>query len=117
MSFNFMAAVTSVVILEPSKNKISHITIVSSWMCDEVMEPDARILVFWSFKPIFKSSSYTFTKRRFSSLLSSIRVVSSAYLRLLIFLLTILFPACASFSLALLMMYAAYKLNKQGDNI
>ena len=45
------------------------------------------------------------------------RVVSSAYLRLLIFLLAILIPACASSSPAFLMMYSAYKLNKQGDNI
>ena len=36
------------------------------------------------------------------------------YLRLLIFLLAILIPACASSSLA---SYSAYKLNKQGDNI
>ena len=44
-------------------------------------------------------------------------VVSSAYLRLLIFLLEILIAACASSSPAFLMMYSAYKLNKQGDNI
>ena len=43
--------------------------------------------------------------------------VSSAYLRLLIFLLAILIPACASSSPVFLMMYSAYKLNKQGDNI
>ena len=45
------------------------------------------------------------------------RVVSSAYLSLLIFLLAILIPACASSSPAFCMMYSAYKLNKQGDNI
>ena len=45
------------------------------------------------------------------------RVVSSAYLRLLIFLPAILIPACASSSPGFLMMYSAYKLNKQGDNI
>ena len=44
-------------------------------------------------------------------------VVVSAYLRLLIFLPAILTPACASFSPAFLMMYSAYELNKQGDNI
>jgi len=49
--------------------------------------------------------------------LSAIRVVSSAYLRLLILLLKILIPACASSSLAFLMMSSAYKLNKLGDNI
>ena len=81
------------------------------------MGPNAMILVFWmlSFKPTFSLFSFTFT---FSSYLpSAIRVESSAYLRLLIFLPAILIPACASSSPAFLMMYCAYKLNKQGDNI
>ena len=56
-------------------------------------------------------------KVRSSSSLSAIRVVSSAYLRLLIFLPAILIPFCASSSPAFLMMYSAYKLNKEGDNI
>ena len=64
------------------------------------------------------SSSLTFVKRLFrSSSLFAIRLVSSAYQRLLIFLLIILIPACDSSSPAFLMMYSAYKLNKQGDNI
>ena len=78
------------------------------------------IFVFWmlSFKPTFWLSSFTFIKRLLnSSSLSAIRVVSSAYLRLLIFLLAILIPACASSSPAFCRMYFAYKLNKQGDNI
>ena len=76
------------------------------------------IFIFWmlSFKPTFSLSSFTFINRLFISLLSAIRVVSSAYLRLLIFLLEILIPACASSSLAFRMMYSAYKLNKQGDS-
>ena len=41
--------------------------------------------------------------------------MSSAYLRLLIFLLAILIPACAFSSPAFLMMYSVYKLNKQSD--
>ena len=83
------------------------------------MGPDAMILVFWmlSFKPTFPLSSFTFIKRLVSSLLSAIRVVSSSYLRLLIFLPAILIPACVSSSPAFHMMYSAYKLNKQGDNI
>ena len=44
-------------------------------------------------------------------------MVSSAYLWLLIFLLAILIPACASSSPVFHMRYSAYKLNKQGDNI
>ena len=77
------------------------------------------ILVFCmlSFKPTFALSSFTFIKRLFSSSsLYAIRVVSSAYL-LLIFLPAILIPASASSSQAFLMMYIAYKLNKQGNNI
>ena len=80
------------------------------------MGPDVMILVFWmlSFKPTFSLSSFTFIK---SSSLSAIRMVSFAYLRLLIFLPAILIPTCASSSPAFLMMYSACKLNKQGDNI
>src|SRR5574339_627571 len=67
-----------------------------------------------SFKPTFSLSSFTFIKRLFSSSsLSALRVVSSAYLRLLIFLLAILIPACASSSSAFHMMYSAYKLNNR----
>ena len=70
-----------------------------------------------SFKPTFSLSSFTFSKRLFSSSsLSAIRVVSSAYLRLLILLLEILISTCVSSSPAFLLMYSAYKLNKQGDN-
>ena len=84
------------------------------------MGPDAMIFIFWmlSCKPTFSLFSFTFIKRLFSSsLLSAIRVVSSAYLRLLIFLPAILIPACASSSPEFLMMYSAYTLKKQGDNI
>ena len=71
-----------------------------------------------SFKPAFSFSTFTFIRRIFSSSsLSAVRVVSSAYVKLLIFLLAIVIPACASSSLALHMMYSAYKLNKQGNNI
>ena len=43
--------------------------------------------------------------------------MSSAYLRLFIFLPAILIPAYTSSSPMFLMMYCAFKLNKQGDNI
>ena len=52
-----------------------------------------------------------------STFVFAIRVMSSAYVRLLIFLQTILILACASSSLAFNMMYSAYKLNNQGDDI
>ena len=107
----------SAVIWEP-KN-IKSLT-VSPSICHEVIGLDAMILVFWmlSFKPTFSLFFFTLIKRLFSSsLLSAIRVVSSAYLRLLIFLLAILIPACASSSPAFFIMYSACKLNKQGDNL
>ena len=54
------------------------------------------------FKPIFSRFSFTFIKKLFSSSsLSVLRVASFAYLKLLIFLLGILIPACAWFQLVL----------------
>ena len=94
--------------------------IVSPSIRHEVMGPDTMILVFCmlSFKLKFSLSSFTFTKKLFSSSsLLPLRVVSSAYLRLLIFLPEILIPTSASSSQAFLTMYSSYKLNKQGDNI
>ena len=70
--------------------------IVSPSICHEVMGLDAMILVFCmlSFKSTFSLSSFTFIKRLFSSSsFSAIKVVSSAYLRLLIFLPAMLIPA------------------------
>ena len=63
------------------------------------MGPDAMILGFFNveFKASFSFSlpSYILIKSIFSfSSLSAIRVVSSAYLRLFIFLPAILIPAC-----------------------
>ena len=87
----------SAVILEPPKLKSDTVSTVSPSILHEMMGPDAMILVLWmlSFKPTFSRSYFTFIKSLFSSsLLSAIRVVSSAYLRLLIFLLAILIPAC-----------------------
>ena len=121
MSFNFMAAVTIYSDFgAPQKIKYLTVSIASLPIYHEVMGSDAMILVFWmlSFKPTFSLSSFTFIKRLFrSSSLSVIRVMSSVYMRLLTFLPVILILAYASFRLAFLMMYSAYKLYKQGDNI
>ena len=100
----------SEVILEPRKMTSDTVSTVSLSISHEVMGRNAMILVFWmlSFKPTFSLSSVTFIKRLFScSSLSAIRVVSSAYLRLLIFLPAILVPTCASSSPAFLTMYSA----------
>ena len=122
VSFNFMVAVTICSDFGAPQNKVSHCfklyvseltkIFFSHWalsvfpkelkkqispsICYEVMETDAMIFIFWmlSFKPVFSLSSFTFIKSFFSSYsLSAIMVVSSAYLRLLIFLLAILIPA------------------------
>ena len=77
--------------------KSDTVSTVSPSICHEVMGPDVMIFVFWmlSFKPTFSLSSFTFINRLFSSSLCAKSVVSSAYLRLLIFLPEILIPACA----------------------
>ena len=115
-----MAAVTISSDFGGPQNKVSHCFHCFPSFCHEVMRPDAMILVFWmlSFKPSFSLSSINFIERLFSSSsLSSIMVVSSVYLRLFIFFLAILIPACISSCLAFCLTYSAYKLNKQGDNI
>ena len=107
----------SAVILKPKKIKSVIVSIVSPSICHEAMGPDALILVFecWILSQPFH---FPLSSRGVSSsLISAIRVVSSAYLRLLIFLAAVLIPACDSSSLAFHMMYSEYKLNKQGDNI
>ena len=106
--------------MEPPKIKSDPVSTVSPSISHEVMGSDAMIFIFWmlSLKPHFSLSSFTFIKRLLSSVsLYAIRVMSSAYLRLLISLLSVLIPACDSLSPAFLMMYSVYKLNKQGDNI
>ena len=57
-------------------------------ICHDVAASDAMIFVFWmlSIKPTYSLSRVTFIKRLFSSSLSAIRLVSSAYFRWLIFL-------------------------------
>ena len=110
----------SAVIMEPPKNKVSH-----CFHCFPIYLPGSdgtgcHDLSFLNveFEANFFTLLFHFHQEALSSSsLSAIRVVSSAYLRLLIFHLAILIPACASSSLAFLMIYSAYKLNKQGDNI
>ena len=71
-----------------------------------------------SFRQALSVSSFTIVKSLFiSSSLSSIKVVSCAYLKLLIFPVAILILACHSPSLAFSMMYSAYKLYKQHDSL
>ena len=78
---------------------------------------DLRFFECWVLSQIFHSP-LSLSSRGFSVLhFLPLSVVSSAYLSLLIFLLAILIPACVSSTPAFLMMYSAYKIIKQGDNI
>ena len=106
------------VIAEPPKRKSATVSIFppSILWSNGIGCLDLRFLNV-NFKPTFSISSFTFIKRLFSSSsLSAVRVVSSAYLRLLIFLSATLTPTCDWASPAFHMMYSVYKLNKQGDN-
>ena len=114
-----MAAVTRNSDFGNQKVKSVTVSTFTPSICHEVMGQDPIVLVFliWSFKLAFPLCSFTLIKRFFSSFsLCAIRVVSSAYLRLLLFLLAIWIPARNSSSLAFHIMYSVYKLNKQGDN-
>ena len=116
----------SAVILEPKKTKSVTVSIVSPSICHEVMGPDAMIFVFWmlSFKPDYSPSSFTFIKRLVysSSSLSAVRVVSSAYLRLLIFLPAVSIPellhsiSCRSAGRAPVAISSSCPLSSEGGN-
>ena len=103
------------VILELKKIKSATLYTFSSSVCQEVMTPDAMIFVFCmlSFKPAFHPLSPSLR----GSLLPIFQPLQWHHLRLLIFLLAIMIPACESSGPAFHMMYSAYKLNKQFDSI
>ena len=113
-----MAAVTICSDFGAQKNKIWHCI-----HCFPIYIPWSDVtrchdLSFLNVEPQASFFTLLFIKRLFSSSsLFGIRVVSSAYLRLLIFLRAILITACASSSPVFLMMYSAKKLSKQGDSI
>ena len=112
MSFNFIAAVTVYSDFGAQEENLSLVPLFPLLF--------AIILTFFmlSVRPAFLLSSFTLIKRSFSSSsISAIRVVSSAFLTLFVFLPSVLIPACDSSSLAFHMMYSTYKLNKQSDSI
>ena len=89
LSLNFMAAVTICSDFEAQENSLSliplfpHLFAMKWW--DRI--PWFKVFECWVLSQLFHSPLFTFIKRLFSSAsLSAIRVVSSAYLRLLMFL-------------------------------
>ena len=114
VSFNFMASVTFNSDFWASENKICHSfhfpPFYLPWS-DGTGSYDLSFLNVAIQISFFQSPLSTLFKRLFnSSSLSAIREVSSAYLRLLIFLPATLIPAFGLSSPALHMMYSAYKL-------
>ena len=109
-SFNRMAAVTVHSDFGAQENSLSlfplfpHLYAMKWW--DHM--PWSEFSESWVLTELFHSPFFTFIKRLFSSSsLSAIRVVSPAYLRLVIFLLAILIPAYDSSSPAFHMMYVS----------
>ena len=104
-----MAVVTASSDFGVQKVKSVTVSFVSPSIFHEVMGPDDPIHFFecWVLSQFFSLSSFTFIKR----------LLSSGYLRLLIFLWAILISVRASSRLAFHMMCSTHKLNKQGDNI
>ena len=108
------------VVFKPNKIKsvtvftFSHIFAIKWW--DQTLW--SKFSECWVLSQLFYSPLSFFITRFFNfSSLSVIRVISSASLWLLIFLLAILIPDYDPSSPAFCMMYSEYKLNKQGDNI
>ena len=110
----------SAVILEPKTLKSLAVSIISPSVYHEVKGPDAMILVFWmlNFKPAFSLSLFHFHRESLQFHFAFCHKGRVIYIsEIMVFLPAILIPACASSSPAFRMMYSAYKLNKQVDNI
>ena len=114
-----MAEVTILRDFEAEENKTCHCFHFFPFCLSWSATLNIMILVLWmlSFKAAFLLSSFTFIKRLLSSSsLSAISVLSSASLRLLIFLPAILTPACDSSSLAFHVMYYSAYLDFPGGS-
>ena len=101
-----------------SSSSLSAIRLVSSAYQETKMATHSSILAYripWTEEPggLLSMGSHR-VGHGWSDLATA---AASAYLRLLICLPAILILPCASSIQAFLMMYSAYKLNKQGDNI
>ena len=102
----------------PRGKKICHCFHVFPFYLPRSDGTGCHVFLMLRLKPAFSLSSFILIKRLFSSSsLSAIRVVSFAYMRVLIFLLAILISASDSFSPEFHMIFSALKLNKQSDNI
>jgi len=114
-SFHFMVAVTICSDFGAQENKVSHcfyfFPIYLPWN-DGTRYHDLCFFECWVLSQLFHCPLSPSSRGSLIPL-SAIRVVPSAYLRLLMSFPAILIPASASSSLPFRMMYSAYKLNKQ----
>ena len=119
MSSDFMAAVTVHSDFRAQKEEICHYFHLFPFCLPCSNGANAMILDFLIFgvKLVLSLSSFTLIKRLFSySSLFANRVVSSMYVRLLMFLPPILILSYDSSSPTFLTMSSAYRLNKQVDS-
>ena len=118
VSFSFMTVVTVCNNFGAQENKV-YLYFHFSPIFDEVMGPDAMIFVYGllSFKPAFLLSSFNLIKRVLIPLHFLPLEWCHLHIILLMFLLAILIPVCDLSSPAFFMIYSAYNLNKQGENI
>ena len=112
MSFNVIAAITFCSDFGAQENKFCHCSHFIPFYLPWSDGTRCHDLTFLNVD--CQARFFTLIKRLFSSsLVSPIKVVSSAYLRLLMFLLAIFSPPSDSSSPAFHMTYSAYKLNRQ----
>ena len=115
-----MAAVTVYSDIGTQENKTCHCFHFFPYLpwSDRIGCHDLRFFEYWVLSQLFQSPLSLSSR---GSLVSfhflTLEWLSFACLRLLMFILAVLIPACASSSLAFHMMYFAYKLSKQHDNI
>ena len=114
MSFNFMSAFIIHRDFRSQEIKICNCFTLSASISHGLMGLDAMIFVFWMLKNSPLSSS---SRGSLIPLYFAFRVVSSAYLRLLIFFLAILIPPYDSSSPSFCMSFSPYEFNKHRDNI
>ena len=112
-----MAAVTICSDFGAWENKIYHCFHIFPSISHEVMGPGTRILIFLVSSQLFHSPLSPSSTGSLVPLHFLPWVVLSIHLRLFMFLPEILILACDSSSLVSCIMYSAYKLNKQDDNI
>ena len=113
-----MATVTSAMILEAKNIKSVTVSTFSPSICHEVMGHDDMILVFecWTLSQLSHSSFSPISR---GSLVPLHFLPLEWYLHICgcRHFLAILIPDCNSFSPTFHMIYSAYNLNKQGDNM